>query len=293
MNLKWLEVFVAVARIGRISEAAADLHQSQSTISRQLAGLERELGAELLVRQVRGVTLTDTGRVVFRRTVQMLDEFRALRELVDAQQRSTAIVRVGLPPGLPRKWAREQLTGVKGVTIVAEEWTTNDQLDHLRTGHLDVAFTHDRSSTYPSRLVLFQPLGVAMPRSSRLNEQVTESGSLEVSSLDGMRIMAHAQSAVRSSEGSLRSLASRAGVDVEWVFRRFGQHGDLVGELSGADGAMTTASSQLVTASDWRWYRLTSPAPLAADLAIRTWVNWRPDAPWPVRSFVDSIPAVE
>lgn len=289
MNLKWLEAFVTVARVGRINEAAAQLNLSQSTLSRQLAGLERQLGTELLIRQARGVSLTETGRAVFRRAVQLMDEFKNLHELIDAENRRTVVVRVGLPPGIPKAWARQHLKDMPGVSLVAEEWTTNEQLELLRSGHLDVAFTHDPSSTYPSQLVLIQPLGVAMPRSSRLAQRLSEDGSLGVVALDGMRIMAHAQSAMRSSEGSLRSLASRAGVDVEWVFRRFGQHGDLIGEIAEADGAMTTESSQLVAASEWSWHPLIGSSPVAADLSIRTWVNWRPDAI--VGDFVASIPS--
>lgn len=61
MDLRLLEYFLAVARIGNITRAAEQLHVTQPTISRQLTELEEMLGTTLLIRGKRQVTLTDAG----------------------------------------------------------------------------------------------------------------------------------------------------------------------------------------------------------------------------------------
>lgn len=69
-ELRQLRAFVAVAEALHFGRAAAALHVSQPTLSQQVAGLERQLGTRLLVRDRRSVALTETGRLV-------LDEARA------------------------------------------------------------------------------------------------------------------------------------------------------------------------------------------------------------------------
>lgn len=57
-----MRAFVAVARAGRFTTAAASSGVSQPTLSRHVAHLEEELGAKLLVRTHGGVVLTDAGQ---------------------------------------------------------------------------------------------------------------------------------------------------------------------------------------------------------------------------------------
>ena len=53
--------FAAVAERGSFTAAAAALGYSKAHISRQVAELERELGAELLLRTTRRLSLTPLG----------------------------------------------------------------------------------------------------------------------------------------------------------------------------------------------------------------------------------------
>ena len=70
-TLAQLRAFVAVARCGGFSEAAADLGMSQSSLSEGVAALERLLGQRLLKRTAGGVTLTDTGDRVLSHAVRV------------------------------------------------------------------------------------------------------------------------------------------------------------------------------------------------------------------------------
>jgi DNA-binding transcriptional LysR family regulator len=64
MNLNHLAIFQAVASSDSVSGGAAQLHISQSAVSRQLAEFERTIGVHLFQRLPRGMRLTDAGRVL-------------------------------------------------------------------------------------------------------------------------------------------------------------------------------------------------------------------------------------
>lgn len=60
-DLEDLRTFVEVADAGGVSPAAARLGLAKSIVSRRLLRLERQLGAQLLVRTTRGSSLTEAG----------------------------------------------------------------------------------------------------------------------------------------------------------------------------------------------------------------------------------------
>src|SRR5437762_6515246 len=63
MELRHVRYFVAVAEEGSVTLAAERrLHTAQPSLSRQIRDLEMEVGAQLLVRSVRGIELTAAGR---------------------------------------------------------------------------------------------------------------------------------------------------------------------------------------------------------------------------------------
>ena len=64
MELRQLETFRAVARELSFSRAAAGLGYVQSSVSSQVAALERELGVPLFDRLGRRIALTEAGTVM-------------------------------------------------------------------------------------------------------------------------------------------------------------------------------------------------------------------------------------
>ena len=62
MEIQALRYFYAVAKTENMTRAAAQLHVSQSTISRQLKALEEELGQKLFIRHSFSIELTQQGR---------------------------------------------------------------------------------------------------------------------------------------------------------------------------------------------------------------------------------------
>lgn len=63
-NLKQLATFHTVARLGSVSQAAEELHLTQSAVSIQIGAVEQAVGTELFVRTGRGVRLTEAGELL-------------------------------------------------------------------------------------------------------------------------------------------------------------------------------------------------------------------------------------
>src|SRR5258707_6728973 len=76
MELAQVEAFVEANRRGSISRAADALGLTQPTCTARLHGLERELGAQLLVRGRRGVSLTPAGRRFLPRAIAAMESLR-------------------------------------------------------------------------------------------------------------------------------------------------------------------------------------------------------------------------
>ena len=72
MELRVLKYFLMVAREENITKAAALLHLTQPTLSRQLMQLEEELGVKLFRRSKHSIILTEDGMLLKRRAQEIL-----------------------------------------------------------------------------------------------------------------------------------------------------------------------------------------------------------------------------
>lgn len=80
MNLKQLEAFVRVAETKSFSAAAKMLFLTQPTVSAHIASLERELNTCLLIRNTKGVALSESGKELYAYAEQMLELEQKIRE---------------------------------------------------------------------------------------------------------------------------------------------------------------------------------------------------------------------
>ena len=80
-SLDLLKGFEAAARLGSFTRAAAELHLTQSAISRQVQVLEEQLGVRLFERSTRSLALTPAGARLQRAAGEVLQR---LRDVVDA-----------------------------------------------------------------------------------------------------------------------------------------------------------------------------------------------------------------
>lgn len=96
MELCVLRYFLAVAREENITKAAALLHVTQPTLSRQLMQLEDELGVKLFRRSQYRAVLTEDGMLLRRRAQEIVAlADKAERELQHTQAELTGEVSAG------------------------------------------------------------------------------------------------------------------------------------------------------------------------------------------------------
>ena len=144
IEIRHLQMVVAVADSGSVSQAARDLHLTQSAVSHQLRGIEDRLGTPLFLRVARRMVATAAGRRVLDTARRVLAEIQAAEEDVRRQGAGeVSVIRVcaqcntgyhWLPP-LVDAFRRKHPT--VDVSIAVE--CTMRPLEALLDGLLDVA----------------------------------------------------------------------------------------------------------------------------------------------------------
>ncbi|MER5349217.1 LysR family transcriptional regulator [Kitasatospora sp. NPDC002551] len=144
MDMAWLDVFRTTARLGSFTAAGEHLGFTQSAISRQIAALEAEFGAQLFDRLARGVRLTEHGRTLLPHAEAMLDRLDGSRqELAALTELGLGRLRVGAFDSanaalLPAALAAFR-TAHPGIGIALTEGLSADLLERLRDGAIDLA----------------------------------------------------------------------------------------------------------------------------------------------------------
>lgn len=145
MDLRQLRYFVAVAEELHFTRAAARLHLAQSALSAQIRALEQEVGAVLLERTSRRVSLTPVGEVLLadaRRLLAQADGALArARLLARSEQRRLIVGCLGpasaalLGPVIAAFVAQRP-----DVTVDVQALEFAELLPAVRDGRCDVAF---------------------------------------------------------------------------------------------------------------------------------------------------------
>jgi DNA-binding transcriptional LysR family regulator len=97
-DLEDIRAFVAVAETGGFGRAGRRLGSSKSVVSRRIARLEGELGAQLLSRTTRGVVVTEVG-LAFKGTAErVLADLEAARDAVGQEgDEASGLLRIAAP----------------------------------------------------------------------------------------------------------------------------------------------------------------------------------------------------
>ena len=145
-----LRAFEAVARRLSFRAAAEELHLTQPAISRQIRGLEDELGAPLFLRGTRHVELTGAGASLLRSVAPLLDRLDAsVRQIRASQGRRQ--VSVTTFPSFASLWLLPRLQDFQnahpGVDI---RISANDQMADLDDPELDLALRYCHPDDAPA-----------------------------------------------------------------------------------------------------------------------------------------------
>ncbi len=142
MELRHLRYFAAVAGEGNFTRAAEKLGIAQPPLSRQIRDLEIELGVDLLDRSTRPVRLTDTGRLFFEQSLQILASIDQLvqtaRQYASSKQPRFVIGVVGsiMQGALPDMIRRFRAQAAQ-IDVELVELTTVEQVAALKEGRID------------------------------------------------------------------------------------------------------------------------------------------------------------
>lgn len=97
-DLTTMALFAEVVELRSFTAAAKASGMAKATVSRRIAELEQRLGVRLLRRTTRSITLTEEGKRLYDRCVQVVAAARDATEVVlDASGRPAGILRVGTP----------------------------------------------------------------------------------------------------------------------------------------------------------------------------------------------------
>lgn len=179
LDVRRLQIFVAVAQEGSFTAAAQRLFLTQSAVSQQMAALEREMGVSLLRRLARGVKLTPAGEVLAARANGLFGEIASIEQEVRTFGDGPVEIRLGafatagvelLPLALRAFRSRRPDVHVRLCSVPTDEATTR-----LRDGDIHVLLTWEYDfAPQPVDRSLTQlrlpddPLRVVLPAGHRL-----------------------------------------------------------------------------------------------------------------------------
>jgi LysR family nitrogen assimilation transcriptional regulator len=148
MDLKQLEYFVRVAELGSFTRASGVLGIAQPALSRQVRQLEVELRQNLLLRNGRGVTLTEAGKLLLDHGRGILHQVERAREDLGRVQGALAgRVALGLPPSIARlltvPLTRAFRKRLPAAALSISEGLTISMQEGLLTGRLDLALLYN------------------------------------------------------------------------------------------------------------------------------------------------------
>jgi len=179
VNLKQLEYFVSVAELGSFSKASLILNIAQPALSRQVRLLETDLHVTLLIRNGRGVVLTEAGKRLFDHSVGILQLVaRATEDIESARDEPSGRIVIGLPPsmgrmltlplveGFRRALPKARLAIVEGLSTHLAEW--------ISTGRVDLGLLHNPEPQAALEVtpVLDEALGLVSPAGARPKRKV-------------------------------------------------------------------------------------------------------------------------
>lgn len=138
-----LKHVVAVDQHESITAAARSLNVTQSTVSRSLADIEREVGYALFDRRARCVVPTERGRTFINRAARIISDLDQLMDDArNSRESGETLIRVGVSPasmqGLINKAVKRLIFAHADLRIHLEAISVGGGVRALRRGDIDV-----------------------------------------------------------------------------------------------------------------------------------------------------------
>ncbi len=168
-----------VARAGSLAGAARELGWTQPAVSQHIRRLERDCGSPLVVRDGRGVVLTETAVALTRHADVIADRLKAADEEVDAMRDlKRGRVRLAAFPSVSATLVPQALAGLAsqhpGLDVRLQELEPPEALQALAAGDADLAIVFSYHSPlvdalvevlFEEKVLLVLPMGRRTPTS--------------------------------------------------------------------------------------------------------------------------------
>jgi LysR family transcriptional regulator, nitrogen assimilation regulatory protein len=190
MELEQIEYFVRVAELGSFTRASSALGIAQPALSRKIRQLEVELRQNLLVRNGRGATTTDAGKLLLEHGRGILHQVQRLREELGRVRGSLAgRVAIGLPPSIAKvltvPLTREFRAKLPQAALSISEGLSVAMQDAIMNGKLDIALLYGAVPTPGLEIthLLDEELCLVQRQSERLSERQSQKNQPEAVNL--------------------------------------------------------------------------------------------------------------
>lgn len=160
MNMKQLETFYWVERLGSFSAVAERLHATQSTISMRIQELEQSLGVKLFDRSHRIARLTPKGKELLPYVQQLVEITGEIQQRITPSDALSGVIKVGVVEIVASAWMPAFIRVLQEecpkVSLELEIALSFDLIEKLRNGSLDLIFSAGKP---PGENFVCQPLG--------------------------------------------------------------------------------------------------------------------------------------
>ena len=147
MEIKQVQYFLAVAEAGSFSVAAEDLYISQSSLSKQIIALEKELDIQLFDRSKRKISLTDGGRAFHKHALKLNEIHKALVADLEEYRKTASSLSIVAIPVIAQYGITSYIAQFKSaypnINFTLEEREASTILPALNSSQYDLAFVRD------------------------------------------------------------------------------------------------------------------------------------------------------
>jgi DNA-binding transcriptional LysR family regulator len=144
MNIRTLETFVWIARLGSFRAAASRVYASQPSVSARIAGLEDQLGVQLFDRSGKRITLTAKGREYLVYAEKMLSLHGEMLQRVAHPTAIQGTVRLAVSETIAHTWLPQLIERVSeaypAINLELDVDISVHLAEKLRNHEIDIAF---------------------------------------------------------------------------------------------------------------------------------------------------------
>ncbi|MGG5318622.1 LysR family transcriptional regulator [Enterococcus sp. AZ072] len=155
MNIRQLELFMVVAEVGNMTEAAERAFISQPAVSQTIQELEKEIGVRLFDRPGRAIQLNPAGKSFYQRVKHFLQEYQELEDFAVYLEKQ-APMKLGANLTIANFWLPDLIPAFiqQGHQVTIQADTAERILTALRNQDLDLALLE---GSVPEKDLIVEP----------------------------------------------------------------------------------------------------------------------------------------